>query len=152
VDVFEDEDERHRLGKLLGPRSRRPCDLLLVVLGLHGLKDACCKPHQVCDRSVGTAVAQLLDRLVERIVVRYPRRHLDHVSQRGIGHTLAVGLRAPNEDGRRLQPVDELARQPALSDAGVAVDRDQVRPVVSEGPCVGIFEQLELGLTADERR
>src|SRR6266542_6804666 len=38
------------------------------------------------------------------------------------------------------------------SDAGVAVDREQVRAAVAQGALVGVRQQLELGVAADERR
>ena len=50
------------------------------------------------------------------------------------------------------RPVDELAREPALADAGLAVDRDERRAAVAHRARERVLEQLELGLAADERR
>src|SRR5581483_2942900 len=48
-------------------------------------------------------------------------------------------------------PLGELAREAALADAGVAVDREERRPAVADGARERVLEQLELGLAADER-
>ena len=152
VDVLEHEDERLRLRKLLGPGPRGPGDLLLVVLGLHGLEDAGREPHQVGHGLVRAAVAELLDRVVERVVVGDPGSDLDHVGEPRVGHALAVGQRAAEEDRGRLEPLDELSRQPALADSRVAEDREQVGAAVADRPRIRVLQELELRLPADERR
>ena len=62
------------------------------------------------------------------------------------------GKAAAGEHGRALERADELAREAALADARLAVDREQVRAAVADGALVGVLEQVELGLAADERR
>ncbi len=69
VDVLEQEHERLRLGELLGPRARRPGDLLLGPHALDRLEHADGEAEQVGDRLVLAARAQLRARLVERVVV-----------------------------------------------------------------------------------
>ena len=51
----------------------------------------------------------------------------------------------------RLDPRHELAREAALADPGLAVDREQVRAPVAHDAREGGVEQLELVLAADER-
>ena len=152
VDVLEDENERLRLGELLGPLARRPGDLLLVPLALDRLEDAGGEGEQVGDRLVGAAVAQLLERVVERVVVGDSGGRLDHVRERRVGHAFAVGKRAAGEDRGGLETADELVREPALSDTRVAVDREEVRALVANGAQIRVLEQLELGVAAYERR
>ena len=42
-------------------------------------------------------------------------------------------------------------REPALADPGLAVDREEVRALVAQGALVGVHQELELGVTPDER-
>jgi hypothetical protein len=56
------------------------------------------------------------------------------------------------EDRRTLERGEELVRQPALADPGLAVDRDEVSAAVAGGARECVLEQLELVVTADERR
>src|SRR5205823_556855 len=49
-------------------------------------------------------------------------------------------------------PLDPFAREPALTDARVTVDREQMRAAVSDGAFVGVLQELELGLASDQRR
>ena len=81
-----------------------------------------------------------------------PAARLDHLGERPVGDALAVGQAAAGEHGRALEPGDELAREPALADAGLAVDREQVRAAVADGALERVLEQLELGVAPDERR
>ena len=62
------------------------------------------------------------------------------------------GQAAADEDRRALEAGDELAGEPALADAGLAVDRDERGAAGAHDALVGVLEQLELGLAADERR
>ena len=91
-------------------------------------------------------------RLVERVVVGDPGRRLHHLGERPVRDALAVGKAAAGEDGRALETGDELAREPALADAGVAVDRDERGAPVADAARERVLEQLELGVAADERR
>src|SRR5919109_2747012 len=52
MDVLEDENERLRISELLGPGSRCPRDLVLIVLGLDGLENAGREPEEIGDRLV----------------------------------------------------------------------------------------------------
>src|SRR5439155_18142011 len=72
--------------------------------------------------------------------------------ERPVGDALAVRQRTSGQHSRSFQPLDELAREPALADAGVAVDREQVRAAVSNCAFVGVLEEFELSLAPDERR
>ena len=152
VDVLEDEDQRPRVGELGGPLARRPGDLLLAALGLDPLEHADGEREQVGDRVVAALGAQLRDRLLDRIVVRDPGRDLDHLGERPVGDALAVGKRAADEDARLFDALEELAREPALPDPGLAVDREEVRALVLDHAAERVLEQLELEVAADERR
>ena len=74
VDVLEDQHERLRLGELVGPLARGPGDLLLAALALDRLEHARREPEQVGDGLVAAAVAELLERRLERVVVGDARR------------------------------------------------------------------------------
>src|SRR5207247_1367295 len=58
---------------------------------------------------------------------------------------------AAGEHRRALEPIGELTREPALSDAGLAVDREQVCAPVTQRPFVRVHQEVELCLAADER-
>src|SRR5207237_9809873 len=55
------------------------------------------------------------------------------------------------DDRRAVEAIRELAREPALPDAGVAVDREEVRAAVAQRALVGVRQQLELRVAPDER-
>ena len=90
VDVLEDEDQRLRLRHQLRPLARRPRDLLLAALAVDGLEHAGGEAEQVGDRLGRAALAQLLDRDVERVVVGDVGRALDHLGERPVRDALAV--------------------------------------------------------------
>ena len=90
VHVLEDEHERLRLRELLRPRAGGPGDLLLRALALDGLEHADGEAEQVGDRLVLAARAQLLLRVVERVVVGDARRRLHHLGERPVRDAFAV--------------------------------------------------------------
>ena len=92
---------------------------------LDRLEHARGEAEQVGDGLVLAARAELLDRLLDRVVVGDPGRRLDHLGERPVGDALAVRQTAAGEHGRALEPGDELADEPALADAGLAVDRER---------------------------
>ena len=134
VDVLEDEDDGLRLGELLDERTRRPGDLLRRAVALERLEHARREPEQVGDRLVLAAGLELLERLLDRVVVRDPGDSLDHLGERPVRDALPVRESAALQHRRALEPVDELARQAALADTGLAVDREQVGAPVADGP------------------
>jgi hypothetical protein len=152
MDVFEGEHERLVLGHPLDPLAGRPGDLLLAPLALDRLEHAGGKPEQVGDRLVLARFAQLLDRHFERIVIGDPGGGLDHLGERPVRDALAVGQRPARKHGRAFETFDELLREPALADARVAVDREQLRAAIADGAFVRVLQQLELRLAADEGR
>ena len=84
------------------------------------------------------------------------RVRLEHLGQRPVADAVAVGEAAAAHDVRRrrrgLEPREQLADEAALADAGLAVERHEMRaPLVDDAP-VGRGQQLELALAADERR
>ena len=80
VDVLEDQHERLLERHPFRPFARGPRDLLGAGLGLDRLEHARGKPEQVGHGLVLAEGAQLLDRDVERVVVRDPGGALDHLS------------------------------------------------------------------------
>ena len=74
--------------------------------------------QHVRDRLLGAALAELLERLVERVVVGDAGGGLHHLRERPVGDALAVGQRAPDEAARALDAVEELPREAALADPG----------------------------------
>ncbi len=151
VDVLEVEDERLDVREALHDLACGPGDLLLAALALERLEHPGREPEHVRDL-VGAALFELLERLLEGIVVGDACGGLDHLGERPVGDALAVWQAAAGEDARALEPVDELARETALADAGLAEDREQVRALVAHGAGEGVGEELELRLAADERR
>ena len=91
-------------------------------------------------------------RLVGRLVVGDARRRLHHLRERPVRDALAVRQAAADQDGRALDARDELAREPALPDAGISVDREERRTPVAHRARERVLEKLELGLAADEGR
>ena len=152
VDVLEDEHERLLLRNPLGPLAGSPGDFLRARLRLHRFEDPGREPEQVGHGLVLAERPKLLDRDIERVVVGDPGRALDHLGERPVGDTLSVGQAAAREDGCALEALDELAREPALADAGLAVDREQVGAPVAQRAVVGVAQQLELRVAPDERR
>ena len=152
VDVLEHEHERLGSRELLGPGTDRPGDLLLTALALDRLEHADRQAEKVGNRLVLAGVAQLLERLLERVVVGDARRRLDHLRDRPVRHAFSVREAAATEHGRALEPVDELARDSALADAGLAVEGDERGAGIAHRSRERVLEQLELGLAADERR
>ena len=73
VNVFEYEHERLLLRHSLRPLARGPGDLLLAALRVNGLEHAGGEAEQVGDHLVLAGDAELLDRDVERVVVRRSR-------------------------------------------------------------------------------
>ena len=152
VDVLEDEHERLNVGELVGPGTGCPGDLLRAALLLDGVEDAGGEREQVGDGLVLTALAQLLDRLANGVVVGDPGRRLHHLGERPVGDPLAVGQAAAGQHGRALERADELTDKAALADPRLAVNGDEVRAPVARGTLEGVGEQVELGFAADQRR
>ena len=151
VDVLEEEDERLHVGKRAHDLAGGPRDLLRAALALDSFQEARSQADQVGDSIVFAAGAELLERLFERLVVRDPDRRLDHLGERPVRHAFAVRQAAALEHARAVHGVDELAHEPALADARLAVDREEVRAAVTTRSLVRVLEQLQLGLATDER-
>jgi hypothetical protein len=73
VDVLEAEHERLSGCDALNPLAHGPRDLLAGPIGLGRLLDARREREQVCDSLVPAERAQLLPRLLRRVVVDDPR-------------------------------------------------------------------------------
>ena len=103
MDVLEDQDQRLRLCHQLRPLARCPRDLLLAALAVDGLENAGRETEQVGDSLGWAALAELLDRDVERIVVGDVCRTLDHLGERPVRDALAVGEAPPGQDRDALE-------------------------------------------------
>ncbi len=66
VDVLEEQDQRLDVGDSLHHLARRPGDLLRAALALERLHEPGRKPENVGNRVLGAALAELLERLLER--------------------------------------------------------------------------------------
>ncbi len=151
MDVLEEEDERLHVGEPAHDLTRRPRDLRWAALTLDRLQQPRGQADQVGDGIVLTARPQLLERLLERLVVGDARRGLDHLGERPVRHAFAIRQAATLEHARALRGVDELADEAALADAGLSVDREEMRAAVAHRSLVRVLEQLQLGFAADER-
>ena len=151
VDVLEEEDERLDVGERLHDVACRPRDLLRAPLALEGFEHTRGEPEDVGDRLLLAARAELLERLLERIVVRDAGRGLDHLGERPVRHAFPVGKTASREDACALESVEKLAREPTLAHARLAVDREEMRAAVAGDAREGVLEKLELCVPADER-
>ncbi len=152
VDVLEEEDERLDVRDALHDLACRPRDLLRAALSFERLHQPCRKPENVGHGLLGAALAQLLERFLERIVVGDAGGGLDHLAERPVRDALAVRQRAPHEHARSLDTVEELACQPALPHTGLAVDREEVGAAVPQAAVERVREELELRFPPDERR
>ena len=151
VDVLEHEHERLHARELLGPRPRRPEELLALVLALARTDQPGRRREQIRDRVALAARAQLLERVADRVVVGDARGRLDHLGERPVRDALAEGQGASAEDRRALDALDELVDEAALADAGLAEDGDQVRAAVADRARKRVLQDLQLDLTSDER-
>src|SRR5262249_29871400 len=134
------------------PLAHGPGDLLLAALALDRLEDAGREAEQIRDRFVLAADPQLLDRFLDRIVVGYAGGHLHHLGDRPVRDAFAVGQSSAGEDRGSLDSLEEIAREPALADAGLAVDREDVRAAVARDAGKGVVQEIELLCAAYERR
>ena len=103
VDVLEDEHERLDVGELSAHARAAQAISCAAALVLDGLEHARGEPEQVGDRLVLAAGAQLLHRLLDRVVVRDPGSRLDHLGERPVGDALPVREAAAAEHGRALE-------------------------------------------------
>ena len=152
VDVLEEEHERLHVGERHHDLARRPRDLLRAPLALEGFEHAGSEAEHVGDGLLLAALAELCERLFERIVVRDSRRSLDHLGERPVGDALAVRETASGKNAGALETVHELPREAALPDSRLPEDREEMRTPVANGARERVLEELELGLAADERR
>ncbi len=152
VDVLEEEDERLHVGEGDHDLARRPGDLLRAALPFERLEHAGGQTEHVGDGLLLAALAELRERLLERVVVGDARGRLDHLRQWPVGDALAVREASAAQDARALEPVDELPREAALPDAGLAEDREQMCTTVADRARERVLEQLELRFAPDERR
>jgi hypothetical protein len=152
VDVLEPEDEGLRLREARRPLVRSPRDLLPAAWPRDVVQHARCEAEQVGDRVARARLAQLLDRLLGRVVVGDPGRSLHHLRERTVGDSLAERRAASRQDARPLQPGVELLCEPALADSRIAEDRHELRSAVPDDAVEHVAQQLELLVAADVRR
>ena len=152
VDVLEAEHERLRLGEARRPLVRGPGDLEAAAAARDVVEHAGREPEQVRHRVARARLPELLDRLLRRVVVGDPRRRLHHLRERPVRDALPERRAPSREDARALEPREELLREPALADPGVAEDRHELRTPVANDTGEDVAEHVELLLAADVRR
>ena len=108
----------------------------------------------ILGQQLAARLADLLERQLRRVRVQDPRVALEDLRERPVGDPLAVREAASSDDGGAvsLRPQEELRGQPALPHAGVAVDRDEVRPALGRRSAEYRQEQRELLVAPHHRR
>ena len=152
VEILEPEHERLRLGEVCGPLLRGPGDLLTAPAAGDGVQHARCEAEEVGHGVARAGLAELVERLLGRVVRRDPGRRLHHLRQRAIRQPLAERERSPRQDRGALEPCEEFAREAALADARVAEDRDELGAVITHRAGERVGQELELLLPSDVRR
>src|SRR2546430_11522485 len=64
----------------------------------------------------------------------------------------STALFRSGQDRHSLDPGEKLAHEPALPDAGLAVDREDVGPPAADRALERVLQQLQLSVSADEGR
>ena len=162
VDVVDHDDERLALGEhreqrapgavqLDTERGRlEPGELLVARVETDRERERSGRVRQIGEKLGGERLDPR-DADVGRVVVRDAGEALQDLGERPVGDAVAVGEAAPDEDPRALEPREQLAHEPALADAGVAVDRDELRALLGDHALLQREQQVELALAADER-
>ena len=90
-----------------------------------------------------------------RVGLEDPGLRLDDLAERPVGEDVAVRRRVrlpPADEGRtELDPPEELEREPALSDAGLPDERDELRGALAANTIERFAQHPELALSPDER-
>ena len=109
---------------------------------------------RVCRRR-HRSVADLLDDDIGRITVVDAGGGLEDLGERPIGDAVSVGQTPTLHDRDRVglpRLRQELLRQAALPDAGLSVDRHEVRSLFGLRPFEGRADQIELAIAPHHRR
>ncbi len=95
---------------------------------------------------------ELGERGLGRIVVEDAGVRLRHLGERPVGDALAVGQAAADQHVSRGEPLDELAEEARLADAGRAEQRDELRRALALDAGGDGAQHGELLVPPDERR
>ena len=163
MEILEDENGRPVLGKSLDEAAPRRERLAAPVRSRGVLGDADERPQHRTHPLEVLITADAGDRLLKlrlcdacRIALEDPGFGLDHFTERPIGHAFAVRKRAALTPacqlGLGLEPDRQLLYQPALSHAGNADDRHELRLVLGTRPRERVEQLIELAPPADETR
>ena len=106
-------------------------------------------------QQVSTGLPHLLHREVRRVGVEDAGVALQDLRERPVRHAVAV-RQAPSPEDQRcgihaLGRVEELAGEPGLADAGVAVEGHEVRTTIPRHPFVDAPQHIELSIAPDHR-
>ena len=88
----------------------------------------------------------------DRIVVADAGGLLDHLGERPVRNAFPEGQAAAAQDRRPLDALGELADEPALADARLSENGDEVRAAVAYRPRVRVVQEVQLDVAPDERR
>ena len=126
VDVLEHEHERLRVGELLRPLARGPRDLLLAALALDRLEHARRRARagrrpprprsRPCSFSCASSTGSSSEIPAAAFTISASGQYV---------MPSPYGQAAAGEHRRALEPRDELAREPALAHARLAVERER---------------------------
>jgi hypothetical protein len=129
------------------------------VLDPHGVGERGGRAHRVGRDVLGQQRApgapDLGERRIRRIAVQHPRVSLEDLRERPVRHAVPVG-EAPAARHERprtlgLDPREELGDEPALADAGIAVDGQEMRPSFGGGSLEQRPKHIQLPIPADYR-
>ena len=104
---------------------------------------------------IGDGLLELRARLFGGVGVEDPGLGVDHLAERPVGHSLAVGERtalAPDDEVRiLLHGLEELPDEAALADPRDAHERDELDGALGAAAAQGVLQQVDLGPAAHER-
>jgi hypothetical protein len=160
VQIFEDEHQRMLFRdplQVAAPRGERLLTVERCILGeAEQGREVAVHPFALvlADR-LPDRLAQLLGGGRRRVVLVHARLRLHDLADRPEAHARAVRQRAalppPDELGALLEPLEQLAHEPRLTDAGNADQRDELRLALSDRAVECIEDDAELAVASHER-
>ncbi len=149
VQILDEHDDRPLGSEGLEEADYGGLELLACIERMKSARDV--EPERESEYRVPAEARQDVFR---SIAVEDPEVLLEHLAQRPVGNSVAVGETPPGPAERHrllvCEQLPKLAHEPRLPDTRLAGDRHQVRLSLRDRAPVGDAEQLELVLTADE--
>ena len=165
VEVVEDQDERVLLGECF---EEAPPGSKALGAAIARHVRACREPYQQPEvkldpfrlrripKDDGDRLRQLLTHVDERVRLEHPGVRLDHLGERPVRDAFAVWKGtplAPEDEVRfRLDRLEELVDEPALSNPRYADERDELGRALLPRALESAREHVELAAAADQRR